>query len=252
MCLKFSQFMNKAIQPLMNLLGIEEQEALVYVALLELGEATIQQIAQKSGVKRTSIYNFLPTMREKGLIIQSKKHGGRMYEAINPKQLVDIGKSRLLEIETVIPELSALYKGSVDKPKVSYFEGIDGIKDAYTDMLETKQPIVSYEDIEYLKKMLPKNYYDYLPAERAKRNIPLRTISKDSSEARKFTEDDQKLIRQTKFIATEHSFKTEINIYGNKALMISFREDRPFATIIEDADIINTLRTSWNELWERL
>ncbi len=239
-------------KPLINLLGVSEQESLVYLALLELGEANIQDIAKKSGVKRTSIYNFLQEMKEKGLIIQTSKHKGRLYTAVNPKQLVDIGKSRLLELEGMVPNLSALYQESVNKPKVAYFEGIDGIKDAYTDMLEAKQPVVSFEDIDYLKKMLPKNYYAYLPPERAKRGISLRTISKDSPEARAFSKDDIKLLRQTKFIKTDKPFKTEINLYGNKALMISFREDRPFATIIEDKDIVETLRTTWNELWERI
>lgn len=239
-------------KPLINLLGLTDQEASVYMALLELGEANIQDIAAKSGVKRTSIYNFITTMKDRGLIIQSKKHGGKLYTPVNPKQLVDIGKSRLLEVEGIIPELSALYQGSIDKPRVSYFEGVKGIQDAYTDMLDTKQPIISYEDIDYLKKMLPTNYYQYLPPERAKRGIPLRTISKDSPQARTFSQDDQKLLRQTKFITTDEPLKTEINIYGNKVLMISFREDRPFATIIEDKDIVGTLRTTWNELWKRL
>lgn len=240
------------IKPITNLLGINEQEALVYLALLELGEANIQDISKKSGVKRTSIYNFLQKMKERGFIIQTGKHKGKSYMAVNPKQLVDIGKSRLLELESMVPDLSALYQESINKPKIAYFEGIDGIKDAYTDMLKAKQPVVSFEDIDYLKKMLPQNYYSYLPPERAKRGILLRTISKDSSEARAFSKDDKKLLRQTKFIKTNKPLKTEINLYGNKALMISFREDRPFATLIEDKDIVETLRTTWNELWERL
>lgn len=239
-------------KPLQNLLGISEQEALVYLGLLELGEANIQDIAKKSGVKRTSIYNFLQKIKESGLIIQTGKQGGKLYSAVNPKQLVDIGKSRLLELEELTPKLTALYKDSLDKPKVMYFEGVEGIKDAYTDMLNTKEPIISYEDIDYLKKMLPTKYYDYLPPERAKRGIPLRTISRDSQEARKFSQNDRELVRQTKFISSEKPLKTEINIYGNKALLISFREDRPFATIIEDKDIVETLRTSWNELWKRI
>lgn len=252
MCLKYSHFMRLQTKPLEKLLGLSEPEASVYLALLELGEANIQDIAKKSGVKRTSIYNFLQEMKEKGLIIQTGKQKGKLYEAVNPRQLVDIGKSRLLELEEMIPNLSALYQESINKPKIAYFEGVDGIKDAYTDMLEAGQPIISYEDIDYLKKMLPKNYYDYLPPERAKRNIHLRTISKDSENARSFSQNDQKLLRQTKFIKTDTSLKTEINIYGNKVLMISFREDRPFATIIEDKDIVETLRAAWSELWKRL
>ena len=37
-------------------LGIEEKQAKVYLACLELGTATIQELADKSKVKRTSIF----------------------------------------------------------------------------------------------------------------------------------------------------------------------------------------------------
>ena len=54
-----------------------------------------------------------------------------------------------------------------------------------------------------------------------------------------------------KFIKAEE-LKTEINIYGDKVAMMSFRSNPPFAVLIENKDIAETLRTAWQELWERL
>jgi len=50
--------MNQLNETLLQM-GLNEKEAKVYLACLELGGATIAEIAEKSGVKRTSIYNFL-------------------------------------------------------------------------------------------------------------------------------------------------------------------------------------------------
>ncbi len=47
-------------------------------------------------------------------------------------------------------------------------------------------------------------------------------------------------------------FKTEINIYGNKVAFISFRSREPFAVLIEDEGITETLRTAWKEIWGKL
>lgn len=244
--------MKKGITSLFSILGITKDQGAIYLAALEIGEGTIQDLSRASGVKRTSIYNFINELKEKGLLSSATRGKRKIYEATSPRQLLEIGKSRLVDIEEIIPELSALYTTKYDKPKVLYFEGVDDIKKAYADMLSTRLPIVSYEDIDYLKKMLPEKYYAYLPPERARLGIPLKAISKDSPAARKFSENDRVLQRQTKFIKTNSPLKTEINIYGKKVLMISFREDRPFATIIEDKDIAETLRIGWELLWNRL
>ena len=59
------------------------------------------------------------------------------------------------------------------------------------------------------------------------------------------------LLRDTKLIQSK-DFKTEINIYGNKVAMMSYGESSPFCVLIEDANIAQTLRITWEELWNRL
>ena len=46
-------------------------------------------------------------------------------------------------------------------------------------------------------------------------------------------------------------FETEINIYGDKVAMLSFR--RPYAgVIIEDRAIAQTLKSVWKMMWESI
>ena len=47
-------------------------------------------------------------------------------------------------------------------------------------------------------------------------------------------------------------WKTEINIYGDKVALMSYRTKIPFCVLIEDHNIAETLRSAWKELWERL
>ena len=59
---KSKSLLQKHEAELIQTLGLSEHEAAVYLAALELGEANIQEISRKSGVKRTSIYNFIDTL----------------------------------------------------------------------------------------------------------------------------------------------------------------------------------------------
>ena len=48
------------------------------LAALELGEATMQDLARKSKVKRTSIYNFIDKLKE-GLMVKSEAVSAKLW-----------------------------------------------------------------------------------------------------------------------------------------------------------------------------
>lgn len=232
-------------------LNLSEAEAGVYLAALELGQASMQDLSYKSKIRRTSIYNFIEKLKERGLITETKKRKRRVYSAVHPEQLLEIEKTRLVELQRNLPELLAVYNKSDTKPRVTFYEGIEGTEQVYADMLKDKQPIYAYEDLEHMMAGMRPIFSSTWPTERAKRGIPLKSISRDSATAREFTKQNIRLLRQTKFIEAE-DLKTEINIYGNKVALTSFRTKPPFCVLIEDRDIAETLRTAWLELWKRL
>lgn len=63
------------IEKLKNL-GLNEKEARVYLAALELGEASVQEIAQKSGVKRVTAHVAIEKLKTEGLLYEEKKASG--------------------------------------------------------------------------------------------------------------------------------------------------------------------------------
>ena len=243
--------MIKLSEQLINSLGLSEAEAEVYVASLELGQANIHDLAQKSGVKRTSIYNFIEDLKKRGFLQETKKGKRRVYSAAHPEQLLEIEKIRISELQRLIPELLAIQNIAKDKPRVTFYDGVDGIKEVYADMLRDKKEIIAFEDLEHMKRVLPKSFFENFPEERARKEILFKSILRDSSVARELTKKNFRLLRDSKFIKTG-DWKTEINIYGDKTALMSFRTKHPFCVLIEDHNITETLRTAWRELWDRL
>ena len=244
-------FMIHLSKNILHGLGLTEAEAAVYFAALELGQSTVQALAYKSGLKRTSVYNFIDTLKERGLITESKKKKRRVYSALHPKQMVEIEKTRLSELEQALPEMLAIHNKSPQKPRVTFFEGFTAIEDVYWGMLTEKQPIVAWEDLEHMEAVLRPSFYKGWPEERAKRNITFKVILRDSRAAREFVKGNVRLLRESKFI-TSGDLKTGITICGDKVALISFRNKPPFCVLIEDHDIAETLRVGWTELWKRL
>ena len=243
--------MNTISKSILNSLGLTDIQGAVYLAALELGEANMQELSRKSCVKRTSIYNFIDELKGRGFLVETLKKKHKVYSAVEPQQLIEIEKTRLAELERVMPELLAVQNKSKSKPRVRFYEGVEGIKDVYADTLKDKKEILAFEDLEHMSIGLPKSFYDWYPQERARSGISFKSILRDSPEARRLTKSNIKLLRESKLLPSA-DWKTEINIYGDKVALMSMRAKIPFCVLIEDHDIAETLRTAWKELWKNL
>ena len=236
---------------LLSALSISSMEGKVYLAALELGESTMQGLAKKSGVNRSTIYTFIDKLQNRGLIQESQKNKRRIYSAVSPDALVDMQRNKVEQLENLLPELLAVNNKSDKKPRVAFYEGFNGVEDVYKDMLREKKEIVAYEDLEDLKGELPKRMFEWFPKERARKNILIKAISRDTAFAREFSRHNTGLLRETKFIEGS-TFKTDINIYGNKVALIDLQADAPFAVIIENKNLAETMRAVWKQLWDKL
>lgn len=87
-------------QSLKNL-DLSEKEAVVYLASLELGSSTIQEIAKKSQISRSTAYEVIESLIKKGLMSSLTKGKKKYFSAAAPETLttlIDI-KERELEKE---------------------------------------------------------------------------------------------------------------------------------------------------------
>lgn len=232
-------------------IGLSAFEGAVYLAALEIGQGTIQDLSRKSGIKRTTIYTFIENLKELGLIYATKKHKRILYSASHPEQLIELEKNRISEIEQAMPELLAIHNIQRNKPKVTFYEGESGIKEVYQDTLKTKKNILAWSDFDYMEKVMGKKFMEEYPQERSKRDMGFKTITRHTPVTQELEKKNMGALRDMKFVKSGE-FKTEINIYGDKVAFMSFRNSEPFAVLIEDEGIAETLRVAWSELWGKL
>ena len=75
-------------------IGLSQNEARVYEALLQLGGASVQEIAIKSKVHRRNVYDSLSKLMEKGLASEAFVKGEKNFNAVNPKRLLGLLKEK--------------------------------------------------------------------------------------------------------------------------------------------------------------
>lgn len=233
--------------------GLSESEAAIYLAALELGETSVSRLAKKAGVKRTTAYLVLDSLKEKRLMTFVKKDKMMVYFAEDPRKLKTILDERKEKIDKIMPELLA-FANSIDrKPEIRYLEGEEGIKDVYRDTL-------NYPDMEFqaffsevfLTRFDEKFFTEFYYTKRLKKKISVRAILPDNEKMREFVAQDQEQLRRSK-LAPADIFKLdiELNIYGkNKVGIISF--DEQFALIIESQKIHDSLKSIFELVWSTL
>lgn len=231
-------------------LGFNQKEQDVYFALLELEKATANEIAYKSKVKRPTTYDILYRLRQQGFIAETYVNKKRYFVANPPENLIEIIEARKRELKEDLPELLGIFNTKARKPKVEYFEGLDGIIQLYEDtlnVLEKGDEILAYvADYEILE--LEQYMHDYV-LRRAKKGIKARGIAENKPGIKEFTKENKEQLRITKLVSeSEFNLKNEINIYANKVIIITYKPE-PFGVLIESKEIADTQRAIFEMAW---
>lgn len=250
------------INSLLKQLNFSEKESLVYLALLEVGSGKANDLAKKTDLNRTTVYDILETLMQRGLISKYKKGASTFFNALDPKHLlnylerdkeekikeIEKQKSKVSELLPQLISLQSLYGKT--RPKVQFFEGEKGIREAYEDTLKSKEIILAYANVETMHKGLP-NFFPEYYKRRTANKIFIRAIIPRNKLSVERSKVNQEEMRDTRFLPeTDMTFSPEINIYNNKILIASWKEK--IAIVIESKELADLQKLTFNLLWNGL
>lgn len=233
--------------------GLSEHETRVFLALLELGRGTVTQITRKAGLNRTTGYDILDSLVSKGLVSVSGKEPKQEYLAESPDRVISLlekqledKKSQLENVKSVLPELKSLHNVA-GRPKVRFYEGVEGLKDVYEDTLTSHEQIRAYANVNEMHEGVP-GYFPKYYERRAGKGISIRAIVPDSPVGKLRASKDKEEMRESVLVPVEkYNFVPEINIYDNKVMIASWREK--LGIIIESAEIAEAMKRIYELAW---
>lgn len=247
-----SQKIEKNLQDL----GFQEKEIGVYLAVLELGEGTARDIAEKSQTERVNTYYILGQLEAKGLVSETVRSGKKVFIAANPDHLVNLAQLRLESIKEILPELKSLYNAVGYKPKIQFFEGKEGLAAILDDILatsrvlpEAKREILEYTSPDSAALIMKKEQLKFVK-DRIKNKIRLRWLTSDTPYARKLYQERKETYREMRLVEpTEFSLTTEVDIYGDKMALFGSKET-PLGVIVEHKEMVQTQRQIFELAWQ--
>lgn len=237
------------LEKILQQLGYSKNESGVYLASLEVGLASPQIIAKKSGLPRTTVYSVLKYLVAKGAVAKTLIKGKTRYMPAPPEKLnsnlIDLQK----QLHEALPQFKALYNKNDTKPKILFYEGKMAMQKVYDDtLIEKPAEILEWNTNDYFEFEKFAVDPEYI-TKRVALNIKARRIAgKGSKWQIRHKMRDKEELSETVIVPKEDFWpRIEVNIYGNKVAFLNYAEQ--MSIIIESQPLAEAMRQAYELSW---
>jgi len=229
-------------------LGLTPREAQVYTALLEIGQGTPVTVAKKTGLKRTTIYLDLESLRRKQLVGLMPKGKKQVYSPDPPSRLVQRAQQQEQAIRELLPYLRALENKGGPKPLIRYYDDPKDIERVWVQ-----------ETFNAKENLYISDYADTLtlfPETEAKAQMQMKKgVIKVMKEIHPDTPKSRELCksyppqhgREYRFLPAGMKYDIDVSIWDDSVALYS--NPKRYMLVITDSAIAQAFRTMFATVW---
>lgn len=225
-------------------IGFSLNEAKVYLALLEFGQAMAGEISKKSQVNRTSTYDAIERLVEKGFVKYILQANRKVFQPVAPASIIEHLKEQEGLVNQLIPELNLLYKKNKEKEETGVYQGRKGIKSILNDILKYKEYAAFGSSGRFLEIMK----HDFVIFQKQKKKLKIQAEVILPNSSRK-SEQVKLAFTSFRYIPDEFASPTTTFIYGANVAIIVW-SSVPVATLIQSMEVAESYKNYFELLWK--
>lgn len=236
--------------------GLTKEQSSVYGALLATNYMEAGRISLKVGLDRTFVYKILGQLISLGLVEKNEKLGKiAKFVALHPARLKDLfdSKRHALEgaqkiVEAGLGNLISVYNLNSGRPNVTFYEGVDGIKKIYKEILLDGQEVFAIKSVHdsdtvEVTGLKQENY-----KKRIESGIKTTLLAPEGHQSLEYVaKNNNKLFVGYSISKEKLSIPAQILVYGDKVAIVDFK-DEIITTLIENPDVATSIKTIFNLL----
>ena len=230
-------------------IGLDEKERRFYLAVLQLGAASVTEIAARAGVTRTNGYDLLARLEARGLVRQSTGDGPRVVVAEDPKVLISNWERTRTTLNGLVPELRSLFNATTNRPRIRFYEGAEGITRVLWETLECRSGVLlgilsMHELLEIPGTAGMQRYI----AERLKRGIHLRVLRSGGRETSKIWPTSKSELREMRYAPPSIDLGMTMYINDETVSYLSSKREN-YGLVIESSEFAALMRAMFEGVW---
>ena len=226
--------------------GLSDSEADVYLSLFRIGGSTASVLAKEAGLKRTTVYPILKSLAQKGCALVYFKKNQHFYYAQKPDRIANLFEKKLELFKSIVPFFESLEKKKIQTEGLQFIETREELRQFYMDILKSHQSQRVIGNAHTWQSIDPEFFEEYRKL-RAKHKV--KTFLLLSADSKKTNPDNKNLLRESRYLSEKHLFKSTINIFRDKIIIIS-PESSSLAVIIAIPAMVDVFKSIFEILWE--
>lgn len=236
---------------ILDSLGLAKSSSQSYLALLQLGTASAQEVAIKAHLPRTTAYSSLQKLAELGLI---KCHSRRpvCYQALHPNSINKIIQNQWSSLQIAMPILLERFHQAGQTPRVKVFEGREGTKLIWEDTLRI--PNKTIRNIDAMPNMniyraMDKDFMDDYVRRRIDAQVSIKEVRYEAEGVEKVWPDSHRDLREVHYVKPDLKLLLTILMYDGSKVAFLDPMAATYGVLIESADLYKTMENLFEELW---
>ncbi len=243
----------------LKLLGCNERESTIYLQCLQMGPASVQQIAHKLKQNRVTVHSAVQQQLAKGLLFETRKGKRRLIVAEEPVSLLRLFQRHANEwntmrgnLEYVVQLLNSLQTIDHSIPTVKLYEEVDGFKRMIEETLQSRGEVLVFTYVDLFSKLIGADYLEDYFWRRAAKGIHTRLIFPPCPFAERVNRKAKEYKIQVRLLPKTYVWQSGIFSWNDCLALMSYTEQKLTCTIIENRDIASFYRTIIFELiWQQ-
>ncbi len=223
--------------------GLSDGESRVYLSLLKLGSVPVSVIKEETRLHRTTIYDFIEKLLNKGLVAYVIKNNIKYFCAAQPHKILDYVNEREENLRKAIPELQKISEFKKEEILVEVYPGKEGFKTLINDVLRHGK---DYQTMG-IDESIYKEQFDTV----IKRY--LKEAQRKGMQERSITRDDAKYVYSSpaikyRYIPKEYFNPTSTHIWGDNVGILIWN---PLMVIrIHNKEVADSYKKHFELLWK--
>ncbi len=243
----------ESLQRMLVRSGLSTHEGAVYLAMLELGPSVVLKIARQSGVKRTTIYAVVESLRAKGLVGVEERGLKKVFVAESPERLERILEEQKNSLQASFPELQALYSLRGNDSVIRYYRGVEAMRSVYDEMLSELRDGDNYYVLGDPERwdLFDKAYFKKFIEQRLKIDLHTKVVLVASDAGRAYKKTERNYREEVRLLP--EGAKLDANMAITPKSIVVHSLTHPITTIVIKTDaLVRMQQDLFRVIWDSL
>ncbi|MDO8650011.1 MAG: helix-turn-helix domain-containing protein [Candidatus Berkelbacteria bacterium] len=231
-------------------LNVPQNEAKVYLALLDIGQTSAGEVIRRTGLHRSVVYESLDRLIDRKLVYKLEKQKIAHFQATNPVHLAERTKAQHSLALDLVPLLTKLV--GKKSPEITIYEGLEAYKRYWVEAMNR----LPEGSTDYVAGSLGSGWYD-LYGKSAKKLVDIHIKRKIKWHMIVFDKDEVELnlkkrypeLHQYRYVPGKSLQQGNFNVFGDDTVVLQSIKE-PMVIEIRNKVLAQVMKNIFDILWD--